>query len=701
MRSWRISFAMLMMLVGTTGSAQTSDYRSYVQQLVDAVSRDSLMSFIVTLETFGTRYEYTPQRDSAASYIAREFTRWGLEAESDQYLFGTIAFTGIDLIGDSGVCLVGDKTIIRSTDGGLNWTSSVYQSPGGYTGIDVVDSMNGWVVSSNGLILVTRDGGFTWATQADLSTEYPSLRAVAFADTLRGIAVGLKRSYRTTNGGRLWIPCGSAANNLFDVQMVDSLHAWAVGSNVLATTDGGSTWTRQFVGSSSQLRAVHMLSPTHGWVIGQSWGAGLRAFMLKTIDGGTTWIPQVTPPGLIRLLDVEFRNPLRGWMIDMNGSILRTDDGGQTWHNLQTGWTFKAGKLALRDSAVAYVCGPGPVDEGGLIQKTTDAGETWITLTEHLPSEFIHRSRNIVATIAGKTNPERECIVLAHYDSDSGTPGANDDASGTSAVMEAARVCSKYEFANTIHFLAVSAEELRMLGSGHYVQEAKRQNRDIVVALNADMIGYPIQGDTSGLVISSAWVRIPLLDSAVVFNRRYNIGLRIRDTTDDSEACDYIPFAYAGYPALNVTEGTAWEIWGGADPYYHNPTDTHDKLHPGLIRRGAQLMLATIAELAQPIGRITTVTAGTEVPRGFSLDQNYPNPFNPSTTIKYALPSRSHVTLTVYNTLGQSVRELVNGEMEAGCHSVSFDASGLASGVYFYRIRAGDFVSTKRLLLLR
>jgi hypothetical protein len=91
--------------------------------------------------------------------------------------------------------------------------------------------------------------------------------------------------------------------------------------------------------------------------------------------------------------------------------------------------------------------------------------------------------------------------------------------------------------------------------------------------------------------------------------------------------------------------------------------------------------------------------AGTAVT--FSLEQNYPNPFNPSTTIRNALPSRSHITLTVFNPLGQIVRELVNGEMDAGYHEVQFDATGLASGIYFYRMRAGNFVETKRLLLLR
>jgi hypothetical protein len=81
------------------------------------------------------------------------------------------------------------------------------------------------------------------------------------------------------------------------------------------------------------------------------------------------------------------------------------------------------------------------------------------------------------------------------------------------------------------------------------------------------------------------------------------------------------------------------------------------------------------------------------------LEQNYPNPFNPSTTIRYGLPNRSHVTLTVFNTLGQQVAQLVNAEMDAGYHEATFDAKGLASGVYFYRIKAGDFVQTRKLLL--
>jgi hypothetical protein len=93
--------------------------------------------------------------------------------------------------------------------------------------------------------------------------------------------------------------------------------------------------------------------------------------------------------------------------------------------------------------------------------------------------------------------------------------------------------------------------------------------------------------------------------------------------------------------------------------------------------------------------------AASQMPHEFLLHQNYPKPFNPSTTIRYGLPHKSQVSLTVYNTLGQQVAQLVQGEEEAGYHEVRFDASGLSSGVYFFRLRAGDFVSSRKLLLLR
>ncbi len=88
-------------------------------------------------------------------------------------------------------------------------------------------------------------------------------------------------------------------------------------------------------------------------------------------------------------------------------------------------------------------------------------------------------------------------------------------------------------------------------------------------------------------------------------------------------------------------------------------------------------------------------------PVSYALEQNYPNPFNPSTTISYGLPQKANVSLVVYNTLGQAIATLVNREEEAGYHQARFDGSNVASGVYFCRLTAGDFVRTSKLVLLR
>jgi hypothetical protein len=98
---------------------------------------------------------------------------------------------------------------------------------------------------------------------------------------------------------------------------------------------------------------------------------------------------------------------------------------------------------------------------------------------------------------------------------------------------------------------------------------------------------------------------------------------------------------------------------------------------------------------------VAIAAAPAPLPVEYSLSQNYPNPFNPSTTIRYGLPQKSDVMLTVYNTVGQQVRVLVNGTQDAGYHEAQFDASELASGLYFYRLQAGTFVQSKKLVLVR
>jgi Peptidase_C39 like family/Secretion system C-terminal sorting domain len=111
-----------------------------------------------------------------------------------------------------------------------------------------------------------------------------------------------------------------------------------------------------------------------------------------------------------------------------------------------------------------------------------------------------------------------------------------------------------------------------------------------------------------------------------------------------------------------------------------------------------------VAYTFYPAGTYTSVwdfADGAQVARNYRLDQNYPNPFNPSTTIRFSVPQKGHVGLTIYNAIGAEVATLLSQEVAGGVHEVVWNAGGLPSGIYFYRLQTGSFVETKRLLLLK
>ncbi|MCX7797479.1 MAG: T9SS type A sorting domain-containing protein [Melioribacter sp.] len=98
---------------------------------------------------------------------------------------------------------------------------------------------------------------------------------------------------------------------------------------------------------------------------------------------------------------------------------------------------------------------------------------------------------------------------------------------------------------------------------------------------------------------------------------------------------------------------------------------------------------------------VSTNVDDLNIPLQFTLFQNYPNPFNPTTTINFTLPKMSYVKLTVYNSLGEKIATILSKQLDAGMHSVNFDASNLPSGTYFYRLEADNFISTKKMTLIK
>ena len=108
-----------------------------------------------------------------------------------------------------------------------------------------------------------------------------------------------------------------------------------------------------------------------------------------------------------------------------------------------------------------------------------------------------------------------------------------------------------------------------------------------------------------------------------------------------------------------------------------------------------------IINTAAAISALQPTGVKEEVPRKFTLEQNYPNPFNPRTTIRFQVPDAGFVSLKVYNLLGHEVGTLVNGNVQAGSFTVTWDASSFPSGIYFYRLQAGGDIRTRSMMLVK
>ena len=98
---------------------------------------------------------------------------------------------------------------------------------------------------------------------------------------------------------------------------------------------------------------------------------------------------------------------------------------------------------------------------------------------------------------------------------------------------------------------------------------------------------------------------------------------------------------------------------------------------------------------------VSSLTEAIPLPETFSLDRAYPNPFNPTTTLSFAIPIDSEVSLSIYNLQGREVSTLINGNMDAGYHSVVWDANSYTSGVYFVKMIAGDYIHTQKIMLVK
>jgi hypothetical protein len=211
-------------------------------------------------------------------------------------------------------------------------------------------------------------------------------------------------------------------------------------------------------------------------------------------------------------------------------------------------------------------------------------------------------SRNVIAEKTGETYPDDIVIICAHYDSMSPAasrltlaPGADDDASGTAAVIETARILASYPLDFTVRFIAFSAEEWGLYGSRAYASAARLAGERIVGVINLDMIGYAdVMPEDLQIIVNpaSAWLADRFLDAASLYG-----PLGATKTVDASFVySDHGPFWDAGYPALLAIEDDPLTY-----PYYHTTMDTFDRINLDFYTSATRASLGLLTELAQPI----------------------------------------------------------------------------------------------------
>ena len=211
-----------------------------------------------------------------------------------------------------------------------------------------------------------------------------------------------------------------------------------------------------------------------------------------------------------------------------------------------------------------------------------------------------YASRNVVAEKTGLTYPSDVYIICAHYDSTSPSrltlaPGADDNASGTAAVLEAARALALYDFDFTVRFIAFSAEEWGLYGSKAYAAAARAAGRRILGVVNLDMIAFAdaLPEDLSLIVNgSSGW----LADLLLAAGANYGPVTGAKTVDPSIVYSDHSPFWDNGYPAL-----LAIEDYPLHNPYYHQTSDTLDKLNLDFFTASTRVAAGLLAELAQPV----------------------------------------------------------------------------------------------------
>jgi hypothetical protein len=568
----------------------------------------------------------------------------------------------------------------RSTDNGMTWESTAFAdcfairaltvTPNGH----VFAAVDGESLTTPGYgIYRSTDDGDSWTLTKE---GFPMVLASDSHGQLFASVYG--RLYRSTDDGSSWDVINgldSLGNDpTIFVTLRDQLYVCGTSVTgtsrlVLRSVDGGGHWNRLSI------------ADTAAWVIAvDSTGAillGTQGYgILGSSDDGATWdqigLPFLSVTGTVVTSkgDLIVAVSILGYSGGSHASgVYRSTNGGKDWRFVVRNQDISS--LSILPSGTVMAC----CGDGGF--RSTDGGNSWMRAPNCPPNMFdiklIPTGKLLGGSSSGMFTSTDDGLTWI------GTPGTG----ANSIVVDAGGQIFISKFGGQIQsFYGVQSSYRDGLVWGDV--GLLNQNVPSLAINNIDEIFAATQGN--GIYRTkddgATWKQVGLSGDGVRCLRLNSYNHLFAGTW--------------GQGVFSSTDnGDSWtSVSGGANGVNVQSIafDKSDVAYIGTESDGLYRSVAPTTGMSR---------ASQSLPRIFSLDQNYPNPFNPSTTIRYALPSREHVTLSVFNTIGQQVATIVTDSEDAGYHDVRFDGSSLASGVYFYRIQSGSFVQTKKLLILR
>lgn len=617
----------------------------------------------------------------------------------------------------------GPGRVLRTTNGGATWVNMVHPAPNSGWLALAKGGNTMWFVGGygpnnmiQGIIMKTSNNGASW--QVNLYPEFGTLIDIKVLDEQNVLICGKQAIHRTTDAGVTWLPVFIHSNPDFwfsRLAFVNDTLGYALGNIAMTgktylyrTTDAGFTWNEHyyFDDVSHQKVALSVIPST-----GTIFVAGYKYInqpgdmaILKSTNGGTTW--DFFPTNY--LIDHLYTpTPYQGWA-GAGSMIYRYDyvepPVVQPIPNalIQLGEAFQyqvqATGMGLKYFMSGHPAGLNIGQYSGLIQGTPSPGGNFALTVAVKDTDFNVVNAQFNLRVNRKPLfippfPQTSCWVDSFYNA---TISAND-------IDDDTLTFSALQLSSFLQLIQNPPLPAAYLQGTPAITDTGYHNVSIMVSDDyggSDTLNFSlrVRGYNNPPQFIGSW-----MDTINIFKDSvYSWHLDFEDTDGDTI---YTIAGNIGVPGIMLLPGSGagvvTAIVTGA------PSDTGT--YQASVSVKDEFGLIGTLEFTVIVDIVTGVKPEEKLPAEFILYQNYPNPFNPTTKIRYSLPAFTlrqaqgdiWVTLKVYDILGNELATLVDEYKPAGSYEVKFSASELASGIYFYRLSAGQYSDMKKLILLR